>query len=60
MTQSMIKAKNIGLAKKKFLRKNPSEKVYDVTRTFASHNKTKPNERIYRVTGVIKGLRRRK
>ena len=53
MTQERIKAINVQQAKRKFLRKHPEQKIYDVTREFASYKEPK-SSRIYRVTGVKK------
>lgn len=50
----MMKARNMQSAKNKFLRKFRNQKIYDITRTFAKWKDTKPNERVYRITGVKK------
>lgn len=56
MVQVRIFAKNIKMAKNKFLKKYPTQDVYDVTREFPwdSYYKKNPNKRFYRVTGVKK------
>lgn len=54
MTQINIKAKNRAEAKRKFLKRYPKQKIYDITRTFYSWKETKPKDRVYRVTGISK------
>ena len=54
MVQVMIKAKNMQVAKRKFLNKYKNKKIYDITRTFSNWKKTPLNKRIYRVTGIKK------
>ena len=53
MGQVRIKGINREVVKRKFLKKYPNQKIYDITREFVSY-KIPKKDRIYRVTGIKK------